>query len=301
MRAKEYDYRRLDEPWTNEELRYARIGIIGRDSSAVKLARILHDGFECRIYGYEASESLAFHGLEPMFITEILDRCDYIFMCTDRFGFQVPPDSMEQSLANGIVDSRNLPPPDLTMSESNVAILGTGGIGSIIARIALKGFKSSVTAYSRSEKEHLAGDGVVYRIPGRHENALQNTVRDANFTFISAKLPKGTPPMISGELIGSLPVGRERVIVNVARDDMVESEPLYQLLCRGLIRSYATDVLPNDAILWSGGKPDDMTRKYIQHSSVVPTPHEGDCSQRSLERLVSELLLNINLIIGKLI
>jgi lactate dehydrogenase-like 2-hydroxyacid dehydrogenase len=299
-RAKEYDYRRLDEPWSNEELRYAKIGIIGRDSSAVKLARILHDGFECSIFGYDASESLAFHGVEPMFITDILDRCDYVFMCTDRYGFQVPPDSVEDSLERGIVDSRALPAPDVTISDSNVAILGTGGIGSIIARIAIKGFKCKVSAYSRSERQNLAGDGVIYHVPDKNENALANAVSDANFIFISAKLPKGTPPLISQELLGSLS-GRERVIVNVARDDMVASEPLYELLCKGGIMSYATDVLPNDAILWSGGKPDDMTKKYMQHSSVVPTPHEGDCSKRSLDRLVTELLVNINVITGNLV
>ncbi|MCI0532578.1 MAG: hypothetical protein L0Y74_11655, partial [candidate division Zixibacteria bacterium] len=204
-RAKSYHYRnpdrrRPDESWTNEELESAKIGIIGRDRSAVKLARILHDGFECKLYGFDSSESLTFHGVKPMFITDILNTCDYVFMCTDRYGFLISEDVAETSLRRGLVDSRLLPVPDMTISDSNVAVLGTGGIGSIIARIALKGFKCRVTAYSRSEKQNLAGDGVTYFIPDKHENALMNAVKDANFIFISAKVLPGTPPLVDSPL-----------------------------------------------------------------------------------------------------
>lgn len=301
-RAREYKYLRpdirlrYDEPWSNEELKSARIGIVGRDRSAVKLARILHDGFECGLHGFDASESLAFHGVEPAPLTDMLQDYDYLFMCTDRYGFMVPPDDVEKSLSRGIVDSRRLPVPDKTISDSNVAILGTGGIGSIIARIALKGFKCAVSAYSRSERQNLAGDGVEYYLPDRHHDALKRAVREADFIFVSAKLPKGTPPLLDSGVLGSLPMDRSRVIVNVARDDMVESEPLHEMLCKGALLSYATDVLPNDAVLWSGGLPDDTTRKFVQHGAVVPTPHEGDCSRRSLERLVTELLADVEMI-----
>jgi lactate dehydrogenase-like 2-hydroxyacid dehydrogenase len=301
-RAERYDYvgkdgRRHDEPWSNEELSSAKIGIIGRDRSAVKLARILRDGFGCSIYGFDASESLAFYNIEQKFIMEILEQCDYVFMCTDRFGFMIPPDEAGKSLEMGRVDSRLLPRPDMSISDSNVAILGTGGIGSVIARIALKGFKCSVTAYSRSEKQNLSGEGVVYHLPQKDERALQKAIERANFIFISAKLPKGTPPLLDGDVFGSLPVYGPRVIVNVARDDMVASEPLYQFISNGSI-TYATDVLPNDVILWSGGEPDDTTRKFVQHSRVMATPHEGDCSRGSLQRLVDEVTEKLKVICG---
>ncbi len=289
-RAKRYDYARLDEPWTNEELSSARVGIVGRDRTSVKLARMLHDGFGCDLYGFDSSESLAFYNVKPRPLLDLLDFCDYVFMCTDRYGFQVPQDAVKESFSKGVADSRHLPESEIQFFDSSVAVLGTGGIGSIIARIALKGFRCGVTAYSRSEREHLSSEGVVYHVPQKDPLALRKAVDDAAFIFISAKLPKGSPPLIDEGLVRALPVKGPRIVVNVARDDMVASDPMYRMLSEGSVYCYATDVLPNDAILWDGGKPDEMTIKFVQHQSVVATPHEGDASRRSLARLRAELM-----------
>ncbi len=296
-RAREYDYQRLDEPWSNTELSSASIGIVGRDRSAVQLARTLHDGFGCRLYGFESSESLYFYNVQQRPLIELLDTCDYVFMCTDRYGFLVPEDARDVSLSKGIVDSRHLPDSEVPFTGSSTAVLGTGGIGSIIARIAIRGFRCSVTAYSRSERENLASEGVVYHTPHKDKDALPKTLDGAHFVFISAKLPKGSPPLISADTLGGIPAFGPRTIVNVARDDMVASGPMYRMLSDGSVYCYATDVLPNDAILWGGGKPDDVTRSFVQHSSVVATPHEGDCSRSSLERMCLELSEKLRVIL----
>ncbi len=296
-RARMYEYSRLDEPWTNEELSGSSIGIVGRDRSAARLARILHDGFGCELHGFDTNESLLFYDVQPRPLIDMLANCDYVFMCTDRYGFLVPEDARSYSASRGVVDSRHLPASDLQLYDSSVAVLGTGGIGSIIARIALKGFSCSVTAYSRSEREHLSSAGVVYHVPHKDRRALPNALEEAHFIFISAKLPPRSPPLIDADTIGLLPAFGPRVVVNVARDDMVASGPLYKMLCDGSIYCYATDVLPNDVILWDGGGPDDMTRRFVQHQSVVATPHEGDASRRSLERMQAELMQAVGAIL----
>jgi lactate dehydrogenase-like 2-hydroxyacid dehydrogenase len=300
LRARNYEYFRKDEPryrhdqpWNNGELGGARIGIVGRDRSAMRLAKTLRYGFNCDIYGYDSSELLEAYGVRPMFIMELLDTCDYVFLCTERYGLQKASGLAGADYPEAVkrIDTQTLALPELSLTRSSVAVLGTGSIGSIIARMARMGFSSRVTAFNRSRKEDLLDIGVHYAA------TVEEAIREANFIFIALPLNEGTRSLIGLESLSRLSL-RPRVMVNVTRDKIVESEPLYGLLCSGGILAYATDVLPNDAVLWKGGRPDDMTVRFVQHGAVIATPHEGDCSRQSLGRLCNEVLIKIRDILG---
>ncbi|MEW6723124.1 MAG: NAD(P)-dependent oxidoreductase, partial [Candidatus Micrarchaeota archaeon] len=291
-RARSYEYYRKDkpryrhdEPWANEELRGASVGILGRERSAMRLARMLQDGFGCDIYGHDAPDALFDLGAVQMPISDILKGCDYIFVCSEKYAPRGPVPLPE------VVDTLRLPMPEASLSRSEVAVLGAGSIGSKIARAARLGFDCDVTTFNRSVKEDLIAIGV------RYTNSAEDAIRNADFIFVALPLNEGTRSLIGPASLSRLPP-RTRVLVNVTRDRIVESEPLYSMLCSGGMLAYATDVLPNDAILWKGGEPDDMTKKFVQHQAVVATPHEGDCSKPALERLCNELNAKIKKILG---
>ncbi|MFN7990566.1 MAG: NAD(P)-dependent oxidoreductase [Candidatus Micrarchaeia archaeon] len=290
-RARKYDYRRLDEPWANQELGGLRIGIAGDDLSSFRLAKMLRLGFNCEVFGYEVDEELeTVLGVKPLFFLEMLDTCDYVFLCSEsRFGFQIDPQIKDLAYQENRVDTRRLGEPDMPMSGSHVAVLGTGRIGSAIARICRLGFNCRVTAYNTSRKEELTELGV------RYAPTVTEAISGANFIFIALPLNDGTRNLLGGSEISSIhTLSRGRVLVNVTRDEIVDSEAVFEFLSNGGLISYATDVLPKDKILWSGGEPDDATRKFVQHSSVIATPHEGDCSRDSLRRLSKEVLDRIS-------
>jgi lactate dehydrogenase-like 2-hydroxyacid dehydrogenase len=269
---------RHDEPWSNEELKGLNIMIVGDDHPATRLAQMLKLGFNCNLYGYEASESLAAFNVEPLGplgFFELYDKIDYIFLCTERFGM----------LSKGRnVDARRLKPPNTEFSGSNVAVLGTGRIGSNIARIARLGFNCHVTAFSTSEKEDLLGIGV------RYATTVSNAIRHADFIFIALPLNEKTRSLISGKEIEKLSKDRQRVIINVTRDKILDSNSVLEQLDKREWLRLAMDVVHNDATLWQGGKPDSTAKKFMNHPRVLTTPHEGDCSKNSLQRMLREVV-----------
>jgi lactate dehydrogenase-like 2-hydroxyacid dehydrogenase len=291
MRACNYEYyrkdmpdRRHDSPWLNEELSGMKIGIVGSERSGSRLAKTLSMGFKCELYGYETSDELDAY-VEHMNLLDMLEKCDYVFLCTEKFGLQAFSefDQPKSVFAQARVDSRNLPYGELELYGSSVSVLGTGRIGSRIARMARFGFNCRVNAFNRSHDEDLKEMGV------RYVDTVEQALADSNFIFIALPLNEGTRSLIGEKELSAIPSDKQRVIINVTRDKIIESEPLYTYLASGAVSSYATDVLPNDYVLWKGGEPDDTTKRFVQHRSVVPTPHEGDCSSKALDRMVQEV------------
>jgi lactate dehydrogenase-like 2-hydroxyacid dehydrogenase len=282
-RYRDNDDRRPSEPWINSELAGARIGIIGHDREAFEIARILKEGFDCDLYGYDISEALAgYYRVKPESYLRIIEYSDYIFLCTSRYGPTSGPWTF---------DTRQLTKSEeLSLGGSDVAVLGTGAIGSIIARICKKGFNCNVRAFNRSRKPELAGI-VEYVDP---KAPISVPISDSNFTFVSLPLNEGTSNLITAQQMSELILGRKRILVNVTRDKIVESDAVFDFVSRGALLAYATDVVPNDALLCKGGPPDETTQKFLQHSFVIPTPHEGECSRNALERLVDEVLIKLN-------
>jgi lactate dehydrogenase-like 2-hydroxyacid dehydrogenase len=279
LRARTYDYDRYDNPWKNEELASARIGIVGNERSSSKLAKILKKGFNCELLGCGASSALAAYRIANMSLPEVIDKANYIFVCGDGYG--------DLHAANIIDSPRELRQPHLEMFGSTVAVLGTGRIGSLIAIMASDGFNCRVRAFSTTRKESLLEKGIEYF------DTIEETVSKANFTFIALPLTGKTEHLLGEKALSQLSVDSPHVIVNVTRDEIVDSAYLLDCISRGVIMAYGTDVLPKDKVLWARKKPDVLTKKFVKHSSVVPTPHEGDASRRSLERLCQEAIAKL--------
>lgn len=273
-RARKYDYRRYDSPWENSELAGAKIAIAGHHVPAPHLARMLRLGFNCDMYGYHADEGLEAFGVKPLFAPALLETFDYT----------IAGARWSAAAGNGKhIAVAALEEPAIRFTGSHVAILGTGRIGSTIARIAKLGFNCEVTAFSTSQKKDMMELGV------RYAPNIESAVGAADFIFIALPLTSSSRNIVNAGLLGGLPAGRQRVLVNVTRDGIVDSAALLDALERGIITVYSTDVLPRDKLLWAGGAPEDITRRFAEHPSVVATPHEGDCSRHSLGRLCSEL------------
>jgi len=289
-RAVRYDYERHDEPWENMELAKSKILFIGDERPAFNLAKMLRLGFNCDLYGYRTSEALEAYDIEqlnPETFRDLSSSMDYVFILSRM---------SERVSGLKVQKDQWLAEPDRGMAESLVAVLGTGRIGSKIARIMREGFNCRVVAFDENRKNELENLGVRYVDFSKESrvDSLREALSRANFIFIALPLNEGTLSLIGQAQLSGMTAGISRVLVNVTRDKIIDSEALFDAISRGHLLAYATDVLPNDAILWRGGEPDDMTRKFVQHSGVIATPHEGDCSRQSLERLCQEVLGRIS-------
>ncbi|MDD5172439.1 MAG: NAD(P)-dependent oxidoreductase, partial [Candidatus ainarchaeum sp.] len=231
VRAKTFRYfnddgRRPDEPWDNEELSGATVGIAGSERDVSALCRILKNGFNCDIFGHETSEGLEAYGIRPLDIDEMLDTCEYTFICSSRYD--------RISLPN-IVTMQQLGEQERKMSGAKVSVLGTGRIGSIIASMAKLGFNCDVSAFSTSEREELTAIGVRY-VP-----TLEAAMAGADFIFIALPLTDSTRSIIGEKQLGGLPPNAP-VLVNVTREEIIDSDCLFRHISSGSVLAYATDV-----------------------------------------------------------
>ncbi len=278
-RAKAYDYGhsaigRYDAPWSNQELLGKKIGIVGTNDSAKKLTKILKSGFGSHILVFNSDHEIESLGAVPFTRYEIAKSCDYVFLNDENIHF------------SGLlkIDARRLEPPSHMLSGSKVAVLGAGRIGSRIAEIAKLGFDCDVSVFSRTEKPELSEIGINFA------TELQTAISDAQFIFVALPLTAETTNLLNASVIASLDPSIPRVLVNVTRDKIIDSEALYSAIEREVISVYATDVLPNDTSLWVGNEPDEITSRFAVHPRVIATPHEADSSVDSSERLAFEVI-----------
>ncbi|MFH0737978.1 MAG: NAD(P)-dependent oxidoreductase [Candidatus Micrarchaeota archaeon] len=289
-RAHNYEYfrpddpeTRHDEPWTNDELADSTVGIIGADRDASRLAGCLTRGFGCEILVEEIPRwvrpsDLAERRVVPASITTILEECDYIFTCARAY------DNIRGMPGRISVDSRAMHGLEPSFEGAEIAVIGAGRIGARIAHMARLGFGCAVTAFNRSFNPGLIDIGV------RYAKTIDEALRTAAFIFVTLPLNAETRAMIGRDSLGGMKAGSPRVMVNVARDGICESDAIFDEVSRGGVMTFATDVAPSEYLFMRNGVPDDMMRKFNQHSSITITPHEGDCSKRSLERMCGEVM-----------
>jgi len=255
------DGRRPSEPWKDSELCSLRIGIVGKDRKASKLAKMLKSGFGCQLLGDEASTCMRPYNVRQVGLTKLLHDSDYVFMCTEKNG------ALHSTMT---IVSPSMVMPERHLTGSKVAVLGTGGIGSIIAKAARLGFNCNVSTFNTTSAP------------------LDSVIDGADFVFIALPLNDSTRGIIGKRQLDILAQSRP-VLVNVTRDAIVDSERLlYHLQC-GTIRAYGTDVLPDDKKLWSGQEAEAITKMFAERPNVFATPHYGDCSRDALKRMIAEV------------
>ncbi len=157
------------------------------------------------------------------------------------------------------------------------AVLGTGHIGSGIARLLLA-FGCKVKAYSRSEKKNLSSAGASY---GSLSEALK-----ADIIFVSLPHTRETHHLI-GEKELSMMADRT-AIVNVSRGEIIDSEALLKHMSR--LSFVATDVLEGQYEFCRGKDFSAQVRKLIKKPNFIRTPYIGVCTKEAGIRLGQEAL-----------
>lgn len=146
-----------------------------------------------------------------------------------------------------------------TFYGKNVLVLGAGGIGSEIARIAKKAFGCRVTGISRSFKKPSYFDerlGV---------QDLEKALPSADAVFSSLPLSKLTKGLLNS---GNLSLIKERVIiVNVGRAEIFVEEDLYEFLKKRTDVRFGTDVF------WRHEGAEDFSSKFWQLENFTGTLH----------------------------
>lgn len=170
--------------------------------------------------------------------------------------------------------------PEQRLKGMTVLIVGTGGIGSALARF-LQPLGPRILAINRSGRA-LAGAERTERI-----DALHSLLPEADFIAIAAALTPETRGMFGTEEFAAMK--SDAWLVNVARGGLVDTDTLVTALEEGQIGGAALDVtdpepLPDDHPLW--GFENTIITPHVANTADMAIPELQAMVRRNVEHFV---------------
>ncbi len=167
-----------------------------------------------------------------------------------------------------------------------LTVVGSGLIGSSVAKIASAGFGMEVTGCEVRYVNTLAL---------KHEYGFASIVRDfaeavADADFVTLHIPSNpaTRHFINSHRLSVMP--QKAWLINTARGAVVDEAALYDVLVSGKIRGAALDVFENEP--YAPVTPDKDLRTL---PNVIMTPHIAASTSEASKRVAERALRNIML------
>ena len=163
-----------------------------------------------------------------------------------------------------------------------LAIVGSGRIGSAVARIAARGFEMRVVGYRRSASSQDAGDYAAIATD------FGDAVRDADFVSLHIPSSRENTHFINHERLSLFQ--SHAWLINTARGAVVDEAALYDALANQRIGGAALDVFAREPY-----EPAEAQRDLRALPNVIMVPHVGShtvaCNRRMAERALQNILL----------
>ncbi|GAB6065958.1 hydroxyacid dehydrogenase [Aquifex pyrophilus] len=166
------------------------------------------------------------------------------------------------------------------LEDLTLGVIGTGRIGSIVARYGLS-FGMRVLAYDIYENEELKKAGVLY-------TSLENLLRDSDIISLHVPYTPKTHHLINEERIKLMKEGV--ILINTARGKVLDTDALYKNYEK--FGGIGLDVFEDEEILilkrYKKGLSSDKNLKILELSrkeNVVITPHIAYFTKRAVRNI----------------
>lgn len=158
---------------------------------------------------------------------------------------------------------------EIELSGSTIGILGTGSIGSAIAK-RLKAFDTHLIGYRKTQKATPFFDEIV-----TGDKGLDTLLIKSDYVIVALPLNNQTHHLLTKEKLALMKASA--LFINIGRGNVVDQDALTTLLATSAIRGAALDVttpepLPKEHPLW-------------QLPNVIITPHNATSSNNMFPRL----------------
>ena len=163
-----------------------------------------------------------------------------------------------------------------------LAIIGCGGIGRAVARIAAVGYGMQVVGCTRPDAPAPASIDHFQFVT----NEFADAVRDADFVSLHMPARPENAGFINRERLAQM--DSRSWLVNTARGAVVDEAALFESLASGRIAGAALDVFECEPYSPAAGSGDLRSL-----SNVVLTPHVGSNTVESNRRMAERALMNI--------
>jgi phosphoglycerate dehydrogenase-like enzyme len=177
-------------------------------------------------------------------------------------------------------------PPGTDLHGKTLAVIGCGGIGRSVARIASIGYGMRVVGCTRPDAPVPPAIDHFERVT----NDFADAVRAADFVSLHMPSRPDTFRYINHERLAHL--STHAWLVNTARGAIVDERALFERLSEGRIAGAALDVFAREPYV-----PEDG-RDLRTLSNVILTPHIGSATIEANRRMAERALQNIRLAVA---
>ena len=163
-----------------------------------------------------------------------------------------------------------------------LAIIGCGGIGRAVARIAALGYGMQVIGCTRPDAPAPAAIDHFELVT----NDFAAAVRDADFVSLHMPARPDTARFINRERLAQM--SSRAWLINTARGAVVDEAALFESLAAGRIAGAALDVFAREPYVPAEGGGD-----FRSLPNVILTPHVGSNTLESNRRMAERALQNV--------
>ncbi len=175
-------------------------------------------------------------------------------------------------------------PAGQDLCGKKLAIIGCGGIGRAVARIATLGYGMQVTGFTRP----TASSPAALEHFDLVTNDFSAAVRDAHFVSLHIPANRDNLGFLNRERLAAL---NDRAwLINTARGAVVDEAALFDALSNGRLAGAALDVFVREPYVPAEGSGDLRLLP-----NVILTPHVGSNTVESNRRMAERALQNISL------
>jgi len=174
------------------------------------------------------------------------------------------------------------------MAGKTAAVIGTGQIGAIVARL-LWHLRCEVVAYDLSPDDGLVALGVRYV-------GLDEALEVGDIISLNCPLTEATRHLVNAESIAGMKPGV--MIVNTGRGALVDTGAVLDALKSGHIGSLALDVYEEEGDLFFEDRSDEILEddnfaRLLTYPNVLITAHQAFLTHEALAAIAETTLANV--------
>ncbi len=179
------------------------------------------------------------------------------------------------------------------MAGKTAAVIGTGKIGAIVARL-LWHLRCDVLAVDPFEDKHLLELGVSYV-------SLNEALTKADIVTLNCPLMEQTHHLIDEAALSTMKPGA--MLVNTGRGALVDTNAVLDALKSGHLGSLALDVYEEEGDLFFEDRSDeiindDVFARLLTFPNVLITAHQAFLTREALTAIAETTLRNIRIVLA---
>ena len=176
------------------------------------------------------------------------------------------------------------------MHGKTVGIVGTGRIGSVLARI-MNGFGCKILAYDLAHDEQLIQTYGVSYVP------LSTLFKESDIISLHVPLTQASRHIVNGEALELMKKGV--MLINTGRGGLIDTKALIAALKTGHIGFAGLDVYEEEGGVFFEDHSqdmllDDVLARLLTFPNVFITSHQGFLTQEALGNIAKTTLTNIH-------